>query len=106
MATLPKEVREFLKEYEPAPYACADAEGLLRLKNHAIDAKQKAEEARKTATGASAVFATMCPHTNKVVDTEYVPGDYYDTSYTIYKVMCTFCNSKLFEFDGTNSRYG
>lgn len=106
MATYPKEVREFLKEYEPAPYACADAESLLRLKNHAIEARQKAEEARKAAAGASAVFSTMCPHTDKVVDTKYIPGDYYDKSYTIYKVMCTFCDRMLFEFDGTNGRYG
>lgn len=106
MAKLPKEVREFLEEYESAPYVVNDPEGLQRMKQIAIDAKREADEMRKKAHGMAAVFSTMCPHEDKVVTTQYVPGDYYDNSYTLYKVWCTMCNKQMFEFDGKNGRYG
>ncbi len=106
MAQYSKEVRDFLRDYEPAPYANLDAEGLAKMKKIIADAEAKVKAAQEEVHGARAVMRTMCPHVDKVVESKYHPGDYYDKAYTDYTVKCADCGDVLFTTDKVHSHYG
>lgn len=102
----PKELKEFLATYQPAPFANLDKEGLKKLKKLASNYEKKAKEYWEKSRGALATMRTMCPHVDKVIESKYHAGDYYNKSWTDYTVKCADCGDILFSTDETHSYYG
>jgi hypothetical protein len=102
----PEEVSRFLRDYEPAPYANLTKEDIAKFKQMIADYEAKAEEYRQQAIGTAATMKTMCPHVDKVMDSKYHSGDYYDKAYTDYTVKCADCGSILFSTNTQHKHYG
>lgn len=106
MPKYPKEVVEFLNNYEPAPYANLDTASLKKIKRIIAKHEAKARKEWDAARGAKATMQTMCPHVDKVVESKYHAGDYYYKAYTDYTVKCADCGSILFTTDKNHGHYG
>ncbi len=102
----PQALKDFFKNWEPAPYANLDKEGIAKMKKlidkHEKKAKENWEESRKI----KATLQTMCPHVDKVIESRYHSGGYYDKASTDYTVKCADCGNILFTTDEQHSYYG
>lgn len=102
----PQALREFIENFEPAPYANLDQEAVAKIKKQISTYEKKSKEYGDKAVAARAVMKTMCPHTNKVLDSKYRAGDYYSKACTDYTVKCADCGDVLFTTNESHSYYG
>jgi hypothetical protein len=103
---VPKEVAEFFEEFEPAPYANLTKEDTDKMRKMIAKHQKKEKEQHDKAIAVRSVMKTMCLHQNKEVLKDYRSGDYYNTSSTTYKVVCTDCDDVLFTHVQDGRSYG
>lgn len=102
----PKEVADFIRDFEPAPYASLDEEGVLKIKKIIAKDEEKSKKLWEKIRGARAVMQTMCMHGDFQVESKYHSGDYYNKAYTDYTVKCGICGCILHTTDKNHNTYG
>lgn len=102
----PQALKDFFNDYEPAPYANLDKQGLAKMKKLSSKYEKKAKEYWEKSRAMRATMQTMCPHVDKVIESRYHAGDYYSKAVTDYTVKCADCGNILFTTDEQHSYYG
>lgn len=102
----PRALKDFIKNFEPAPYADLDEAAMKKMKKLIAQYEKKSKEYWNKAVGMRATMRTMCPHVDKVLESRYHAGDYYTKAWTDYTVKCADCGDILFTTEDTHSYYG
>ena len=93
----PKELKEFIRDFEPAPYATLDDVSYARLTKLIEEKSEQMAVLKKEIQGMVVGARVMCPHEKMEVESQYHASDYYNKSTTDYTLKCYRCGAKLFE---------
>jgi hypothetical protein len=102
----PQALKDFIKHFEPAPYANLTKEDIKKMNKLIAGYDKKAKEYIDKSRGMKATMKTMCPHADKVLESNYHAGDYYNKAWTDYTVKCADCGDILFSTNEQHSYYG
>lgn len=93
----PKELKEFIKDFEPAPYANLTDEDWKRIQKLITDKNVEIEKLKKDITGLIVSAQVMCAHEDMAVETYYQPAEFRNNTSMLYTLKCHRCGNELFE---------
>ena len=103
---LPKTIKEFIEEFEPAPYSNISEEKINILKESLAKMEWELVSLSNTISGRKAAMRTMCPHTYEpfIIEKKYNAEDLlldltHSKRIATYIVICPTCGCHLFETD-------